>query len=127
MSTDPEREVRKLSAAEATPWTQVAGEIFVSDLIDQEGAPEAKMTVGYARVGKGEELEISFPYDEVLILTRGSYTVRTASGEEYNARAGEVIYLPGGSVNSSAAEEDCEMVYVAAPPSVYAEHVAASS
>ncbi|MGH3315433.1 MAG: hypothetical protein ACRDO0_04745 [Nocardioidaceae bacterium] len=33
-------------------WSQVGDQqVFVSDLIDQAGQPEAKMTVGYARVG----------------------------------------------------------------------------
>ena len=120
--------VRKLSVEDVETWSQVGdGEIFVSDVIDQPRAPEAKMTVGFARVGKGEELEISFPYDEVLVLISGAYTVRTETGEEMTARAGEVIYLPAGSVNSSYAEEASEMVYAASPPSVYAEHVAASA
>ena len=67
------------------------------------------------------------PYDKVLILSRGSYTVRTQHGEAVTAHAGEVIYLPAGSSNSSRAEEDTEMVYVANPPSVYADHVAAAA
>jgi len=41
--------------------------------------------------------------------------------------ASEVIYLPGGSVNFSHADEDTEMVYVANPPSVYADHLAAAA
>jgi ethanolamine utilization protein EutQ (cupin superfamily) len=107
-------------------WIPVAGEIFVSDLVDQAGEPDAKMTVGYARLGAGDEMEISFPYDEVLVITRGSYTVTTADGEELSAGPGEVIYLPGGSTNRSRADEETEMVYVANPPDVYAAHVAAA-
>lgn len=116
---------RKISAEAAEEWANVGeGEIFVSDVIDQARAPEAKMTVGFARVGAGEEMEISFPYDEVLVLTKGTYTVRTHGGEEVTAKAGEVIYLPAGAVSTAYAEEDSEMAYVASPPSVYAEHVA---
>jgi ethanolamine utilization protein EutQ len=83
--------------------------------------------VGFAHVAKGETLEISFPYDEVLIVTKGAYTVQTDGGESVTARTGDVIYLPAGSSSSSRAEEDAEMVYVANPPSVYADHVAASA
>jgi ethanolamine utilization protein EutQ (cupin superfamily) len=119
--------VLKLTADDAV-WTQVGDyKIFVSDLVDQARVPDARMTVGFARVDKGQTLEISFPYDEVLILTKGSYTVHTQHGEVVTARAGEVIYLPAGSSNFSHADEDAEMVYVASPPSVYAEHVAASA
>ena len=123
-----DHEPRKLASASAQPWTRVGdGEIFVSDLIDEAVTPEAEMTVGFAQVGAGEELEISFPYDEVLIITRGSYTVTTATGDVISARAGEAIYLPADSQNSSRADEDTEMVYVAAPPSVYAAHPAAAA
>lgn len=124
--SEPERSVQKLSLDEVEAWSQVEGEVFVSDVIDRASEPEAKMTVGFARLGRGEELEISFPYDETLIMISGTYTVRTQGGEELTAGAGEVIFLPADTVNSSRAEEDTEMVYVASPPSVYAEHVAAS-
>jgi ethanolamine utilization protein EutQ (cupin superfamily) len=120
--------VRKLSTQDAAIWSRVgAGEIFVSDIVDEAGEPDAEMTVGFARVGKGEALDISFPYDEVLILTKGSYSVRTEHGELVTAQAGEVIYLPAGSASTARAEEDAEMVYVASPPSVYADHVRASA
>lgn len=108
-------------------WTQVGDvDIHVSDLVDA-GTPEAAMTVGYARVAKGARLDIAFPYDEVLVVTKGTYTVRTADGVTHTATPGQVIYLPGGSSNSAVADEDAEMVYIAAPPDVYAEHVAASA
>jgi ethanolamine utilization protein EutQ (cupin superfamily) len=106
-------------------WSQIGDQqVFVIDLIDQAGQPDAKMTVGYARVGKGESLEVSFPYDEVLVVTRGVFTVRSATGETVTAGAGEAIYLPAESSSTYLAEEDAEMVYVANPPEVYAAHVA---
>jgi ethanolamine utilization protein EutQ (cupin superfamily) len=114
MKESPMR-VLRLTTEDAKTWSQVGDRAtFVSDLVDQATVPEAKMTVGFARVAKGEALDISFPYDEVLILTKGSYTVRTQHGEVVTARAGEVIYLPAGSSNSGHAEDDAEMVYVAA-------------
>jgi ethanolamine utilization protein EutQ (cupin superfamily) len=120
-------DVIRLAAHEPADWSSVGErEIFVSDRIDLEREPDAKMTVGFARVASGEELEYSFPYDEVLVVTTGSYTVRTEAGERLTAGPGEVIYLPAGSRNSGRANEDTELVYVASPPSVYADHVAAS-
>lgn len=108
-------------------WTAVGDhQIFVNDLIDAATQPTARMTVGFARLDKGESMDISFPYDEVLVITKGSYTVRTEGGENLHATAGEVIYLPAGTASSSWAEEDTEMVYVASPPDIYAAHVAAS-
>lgn len=126
--SDARMRVRKLTTEDVEIWSKVGDhQIFVSDIVDHGTVPDAKMTVGFARIGKGEALDISFPYDEVLILTKGSYTVRTEHGDAVTARAGEVIYLPAGSSSSSHADEDTEMVYVANPPSVYADHVAASA
>lgn len=121
--------VQKMSADYTKTWSKVGDqEIFVSDMIDQGSEPEAKMTVGYARVGEGETMTSSFPYDEVLVLTKGSgYAVRTEQGDTLVVGAGEVIYLPGGSTNTFVANEETEMVYVANPPAVYAVHVAASA
>jgi ethanolamine utilization protein EutQ (cupin superfamily) len=65
--------------------------------------------------------------DEVLILTEGSFAVRTEHDEVLTARAGEVIYLPAGSSNSSHADEDAAILYVANPPSVDADHLAAAA
>jgi ethanolamine utilization protein EutQ (cupin superfamily) len=83
------------------------------------------MTVGYVRVAKGASMDISFPYDEVLVITSGAYAVRSAAGA-YVARPGQVIYLPAGSTHTAVAEDDAEMVYIASPPHVYAAHVTAS-
>jgi ethanolamine utilization protein EutQ (cupin superfamily) len=118
----------RLTTEDAERWSRVGdGEIHVSDIVDEASEPDARMTVGFARVGKGETLDISFPYDEVLVVTKGCYTVRSEHGEVVTARAGEVIYLPAGSSSSTHADEDTEMVYVANPPSVYADHVRASA
>jgi ethanolamine utilization protein EutQ (cupin superfamily) len=115
----------KITTEGLDEWSQIGDQqVFVSDLIDQAGQPDARMTVGYARVGKGESLEVSFPYDEVLVVTRGIFTVRTAAGETITAGAGEAIYLPKESSSTYVAEEAAEMVYVANPPEVYAAHVA---
>ena len=84
--------VRHLSSADAD-WSRV----------DAGAAPEAAMTVGYARVGKGESMDITFPYDEVLVVTKGAYTVRTPDGATHTASAGQVIYLPGGTANVAVA------------------------
>lgn len=120
--------VQKLAADGLIDWSQVEEQqIFTRDLIDNATSPDARMTVGYARMAKGETLEISFPYDEVLIVTSGAFTVDTDAGDTVTARAGEVIYLPAESSNTHHADEDTSMVYVANPPDIYAQHVAAAA
>jgi ethanolamine utilization protein EutQ (cupin superfamily) len=116
----------RLSSEDVEAWSQVDDqEIFVADLVDLPRFPAAAMTVGYARVARGASMDISFPYDEVLVVTRGTYSVRSAAGTHV-ARPGQVIYLRAGSRHTAVAEEDAEMVYIASPPEVYAAHVAAS-
>jgi ethanolamine utilization protein EutQ (cupin superfamily) len=117
----------RLSSEDVEVWSPVDDQkIFVADLVDLTRFPTATMTVGYARVAKGASMEISFPYDEVLVITSGMYAVRSAAGAHV-ARPGQVIYLPAGSRHTAVAEEDTEMVYIASPPDVYAAHVAAQT
>lgn len=124
--TDPAQTSIRLSSADVVDWSPVGDQgIFVADLVDLARFPAATMTVGYARVAKGASMDISFPYDEVLVITSGVYTVRSAAGTHV-ARPGQVIYLPAGSRHIAEAEQDTEMVYIASPPQVYAAHVAAS-
>jgi ethanolamine utilization protein EutQ len=51
------------------------------------------MSVGFARYGKkGERNEWIVTYDEILVVTKGAFTVRSA-GEAKTAKAGELIFL----------------------------------
>jgi hypothetical protein len=54
--------VLRLTTEDAeTAWSRVGdGAIFVSDIVDEAGVPDAK-TVGFARVAEGEALDISSP------------------------------------------------------------------
>jgi ethanolamine utilization protein EutQ len=55
------------------------------------------MSVGFARYGKkGERNEWIITYDEVLVATKGAFTVRSA-GEAKTAKAGELIFLTKGT------------------------------
>jgi ethanolamine utilization protein EutQ (cupin superfamily) len=119
--------VRKVTTKPET-WAQVGEQqIFTNDIVDEAAEPDAKLVVGFARLDKGETLDAAFPYDEVVILTKGTFTVHTDQGETVTAQVGEVVYLPADSSNTFHAEEDTEMVYVAHPPSVYAQWVRAAA
>lgn len=120
--------VQHITTGDHDDWSRVGDQdIHVSDRIDQARQPDAGMTVGFARTAAGEKFEVAFPYDEVLVVTKGAFTVTTEDGVSVTARPGEVVYLPADSVNSHTADEDTEMVYVACPPDVYARHVAAAA
>ena len=93
-------QVRKFRIGESTSWQQVGeGQIFVADLIDAATDPEAKMTVGFARLAKGEALDHAFPYDEVLILT--AYAFQNGEVLALDLETGEIR----NSSNSTAYEE----------------------
>lgn len=51
----------------------------------------------------------------MFVVTKGSYTVRTAAAV-VTAKVGEVIYLPPGSTGVYASQEDSELVAVTRPP-----------
>jgi ethanolamine utilization protein EutQ (cupin superfamily) len=55
------------------------------------------MSVGFARYGKkGERNEWIVTHDEVLVVTKRAFTVRSA-GEAKTAKAGELIFLTKGT------------------------------
>jgi ethanolamine utilization protein EutQ len=73
------------------------------------------MSAGFARYGKGQTNEWTVTYDEVLVVTKGIFTVRSADGA-HTAKVGEVIFLTEGTKVVYQAEEDnTEVVYVTYP------------
>jgi ethanolamine utilization protein EutQ len=74
------------------------------------------MSVGFYRnLRKGDKNEWIVTYDEVLIVTKGALTIRSADGAK-TAAAGEVIFLTKGTeLAYEAAEDDTEVVYVTYP------------
>lgn len=87
---------------------------FGDVLAESDGA---RMDVTFIRWGAGEEGEFPdpLPYDEVFVVTRGSYGVRTGD-EEVLARPGEVLYLREGTTGVYFADEDAEVVAITNPP-----------
>lgn len=94
-----------------------------SDLIDEATHPEAEMTVGFARVVASERMTAAFPYDEVMVVLKGSVRVKPEHGHPVTACQGDIVYLPANSTSTYEFYEDFEAAYVASPPSVYAQHV----
>ncbi|MEU3233472.1 hypothetical protein ACFV4I_02840 [Nocardiopsis alba] len=112
-----------ISDAERHPaWGEPGVTFHGADLIDEKTHPSARMTVGYARAAPGGRMRAAFPYDEVLVVTGGSARVHGEDGTVYEVHPGEVLYVPASSDNTYVFDEGFEAVYVAAPPSIYAEH-----
>lgn len=106
-------QVQRYGSDDVTTWWQRGDQrLFLGDVLDHTSG--TAMSVGFARYGKGESNPWTVSYDEVLIVTRGAFTVRTAAGTA-SARAGEIIYLPAGTELVYQADEETELVYVAHP------------
>lgn len=104
-----------LTIDNAKDWHQHTDKrIYLADVVGPgDGSP---MSAGFARYDrKGERNDWTLSYDEFLIITRGSFTVRTGDGSK-TARAGEVLFLPRGTaLTYEAAEDSTELVYVTYP------------
>jgi ethanolamine utilization protein EutQ len=89
-------------------------EILLGDVADASNT-EAALGVGFARYGRGANNDWIVSYDEALIVTKGTFSVRTEQGT-LTARAGEVILLTQGTrLTYIGEEEGTEVVYVSTP------------
>jgi ethanolamine utilization protein EutQ len=106
--------VRHFTSDDAKFYRYADREIFVGDVLDSSNS--GSMSVGFYRnLKKGEKNEWIVTYDEVLVVTKGALTVRSASGA-ITASAGEVIFLTKGTALAyEAAADDTEVVYVTYP------------
>jgi ethanolamine utilization protein EutQ len=105
--------VQHLTAGKVATWYQQdEAEMVVGDALDPIG--DVPLVIGFARYRKGATNQITLPYDEALIITRGVFTVRRADGTA-TAAAGEVIFHRAGATVVYQADEDAELVYVSHP------------
>jgi ethanolamine utilization protein EutQ len=106
--------VRHFTPNDAQWYQYLDRKIFVGDVLDSSNSET--MSVGFYRnKTKGDRNDWIVTYDEALIVTRGSLTIRFEEGAK-TAKAGEVIFLTKGTkVGYEAAEDDTEVVYVTYP------------
>lgn len=106
--------VRKFTNRDAAFYHYKDQEIFVGDVVDASNSDT--MSVGFYRnMKKGGRNEWIVNYDEALIVTRGSLTVRSEN-DATTAQVGEVLFLTKGTeIAYEAAEDNTEAVYVTFP------------
>lgn len=106
--------VRHFTSSDAKFHQYADRQIFVGDVLDS--ANSDTMSAGYYRNRKkGEGNRWIVTYDEVLIVTKGALTIRSAEGAT-TASAGEVLFLSRGTeIVYEAAADDTEAVYVTYP------------
>ena len=111
--TEVAASIQHLTAEHVATWYQQEDvEMVVGDALDPSSS--APMIIGFARYRKGAANEVTLPYDEALIITRGVLTVRRADGI-VTATAGEVIFHRAGAKVVYQADDDTELVYVSHP------------
>jgi ethanolamine utilization protein EutQ (cupin superfamily) len=114
-TTSDRRSVQKFTIDEATDWMEWSG-TALADVVNEDEMPGVKLgAVGFTRASKGASSEFQFAYDEVLIITKGSCSIRS-QGNVLTAHPGEVLYLPAEVPGTFVADEDVELVYVASSP-----------
>jgi ethanolamine utilization protein EutQ len=112
--------VRLLTTQNVAAWYQQEDvEMVVGDGLDP--ASTGPLVIGFARYRKGATNQIAtLPYDEVLVITHGVFTVRRPDGVA-TAGPGEVIFHRAGTEVVYEADEDAEMVYVCYPALAFEE------
>ena len=96
-----------------TTWYQAGDRpIFLADVVDENSG--VSMSAGFALYDAGASNDWTVTYDEVLVITKGAFTV-LADGRATTARAGEAIFLVKGTKLTYRAEEATELVYVTYP------------
>lgn len=107
--------VRTFTSDMASDWMEWSG-IALADVVNEDENPGVKLgAVGFTRAPAGSRSDFEFPYDEVMIVTKGRCSV-ISGGETRTAGVGEVVYLPAGVAGTFRADEDVELVYVASSP-----------
>lgn len=107
--------IQLFTSDEVPAWVKARGrEIYLGDVLDATNSDA--MGVGFARYAPGESNNWVVTYDEVLIVTRGAFSVTSAHGQKTIANEGEVIFLPRNTHLLYTAEESgAEVVYVSYP------------
>lgn len=104
---------KHLSYAQVGQWYQAEGQpIFLGDVLDASNS--ANMSAGFARYQKGTSNNWVVTYDEILVITKGVFSVKTKEST-VTAKAGELIFLTKGTELTYMADEDAELVYISYP------------
>lgn len=106
-------DVSLLTTELPSEWYQAGDRpIFLADVLDE--TTTSPMSVGFALYAAGASNDWTVTYDEVLVITRGAFSV-IVDGRVTTARAGQALFLPKGTSLTYRAEERAELVYISYP------------
>ena len=105
--------VQLLTTALPDTWYQAGDRpIFLADVLDDTS--RSPMSVGFALYAAGASNDWTVTYDEVLVITRGVFSV-VVGDRVTTARAGEALFLPRGTSLTYRAEDRAELIYISYP------------
>ncbi len=105
--------LKHFSINDSLTWYQAGDkQIFISNAVDESNSDS--MSVGFGKYNKGERNGFIVNYDEVLIVTKGTFTIE-CEGNSKSAKQGEVLFFTNGSEVMFEANEDAEVVFVTYP------------
>ena len=100
--------IRHFSIKDVPAWYQHTDrQIFLADVLDPSNSDS--MSVWFGRYGAGESNDWVVTYDEMIVVLKGRFTVRSEDGAK-TAAMGEVIFLTNGTKVTYYAEEATEVV-----------------
>ena len=110
------RTIEKYTIEGAEDWMEWSG-VRLADVANEDDDQAMRLgAVGFLSAPAGARSEFDFPYDEVLVVTKGRCTVTTDTGDEVSVAASEAVYLPAGRPGRFRADTDLELVYIASSP-----------
>lgn len=115
MQTFDPQKFLMFASKDIVQWMEYSG-FSLADVVNEDEAPLAKLgAVGFTRSGRDATSHFDFAYDEVLVVTKGSCTVRSR-GRALTAGLGDALYIPAHVPGEICADEDLELVNVASSP-----------
>jgi ethanolamine utilization protein EutQ (cupin superfamily) len=106
--------IRRFRIGEVSSWEQARQDgRYLHNVVND--AREGLLTVGFVRGSTGATLDSRFPFDEVLIVTKGAITYQVGHVAS-TARAGDFAYCPSGAQVVGRFDEDTEAVCIVCPP-----------
>jgi ethanolamine utilization protein EutQ len=105
--------IARYTIADVATWFQYRDRpMFLGSVLDENNSDS--LGVGFLRYRAGESNEWVVTYDEVNIVTKGSFTFRTDDAA-FTAKAGELLHITTGTRVTYEAPEDAEVIFVTYP------------
>mgnify|MGYP000141495168 CR=1 FL=1 len=87
-------------------------EIYIKDVVD--ASISDTIDAGWLKWGKGESLEWTLEYDEIMYVVEGVFSISTSEGAQ-TAEAGSFFFISKGQALTYSSDEGALLFYVTYP------------